>query len=574
MRTSTICWHNASTGETQLWLMDGARVANRETVLGQDGKPALVGLPFSIVAAWTLDSELGERFCDFFDPPGSPTIGPLAYAFNDSPLTSNQQRTSQVIWTANGSLPGAGASGPGGQPNPGPIKPMVALGFNIWTAATAPTPGAAPLLANIDGATTGQTPNVTVGVLPPQSFPSSTTLGSTLFARQPTIALTTGTTWESQASASPPGLPANRPSLLAVVTHEIGHALGLAHSTNPSSIMYPINTKFPETLSPEDVAAIRALYGWTPPVPVEGIGSAAAPALCACGATLVMAWRGAGADDQIWTARSADGIDWTPQHAIPGSTSADGPALAWDGHTLWLAHRGSDDDGLYWATSTDFGDHWSSIANVPNTGSAVGPGLTIFNGVPFLAWRGVADDDGLYWAAWTPGNAPPWSAQASIPDVGSLDTPTVCVDPNKLLRILWRGGINDDALYTSAGTPIVGSGGLLFEPQQLVQSIVAGNGAAGNTQTHTAASQNGPDSVVQGGRLLLAWRGVPNDDDSIYFTQGAPGGVGQQPVQWSSQASVPGSGSLTRPTIAAMNGRIHLAWRGAGEDDAIYAVVN
>ena len=42
-----------------------------------------------------------------------------------------------------------------------------------------------------------------------------------------------------------------------------------------------------------------------------------------------MAWRGVGTDDDIWTARSSDGVRWTPQRKVPGVASADGPTLAW-----------------------------------------------------------------------------------------------------------------------------------------------------------------------------------------------------------------------------------------------------
>ena len=44
-----IVWHNASTGEIQLWLMNEHRVAGRATVLGENGQPALIGPPWSIV---------------------------------------------------------------------------------------------------------------------------------------------------------------------------------------------------------------------------------------------------------------------------------------------------------------------------------------------------------------------------------------------------------------------------------------------------------------------------------------------------------------------------------------------
>ena len=43
-----IVWHNSSTGETQIWFMDGNMLAGRATVVDENG-PAFVGPPFSIV---------------------------------------------------------------------------------------------------------------------------------------------------------------------------------------------------------------------------------------------------------------------------------------------------------------------------------------------------------------------------------------------------------------------------------------------------------------------------------------------------------------------------------------------
>jgi hypothetical protein len=52
----------------------------------------------------------------------------------------------------------------------------------------------------------------------------------------------------------------DRDTLFAVLLHEAGHALGLSHSTNPSSVMFShLNQR--TTLAPSDVSAIRALYG-------------------------------------------------------------------------------------------------------------------------------------------------------------------------------------------------------------------------------------------------------------------------------------------------------------------------
>ena len=45
-----ILWHNETTGETQIWFMDGSQtITGRATVVPADGGSALVGAPFFIV---------------------------------------------------------------------------------------------------------------------------------------------------------------------------------------------------------------------------------------------------------------------------------------------------------------------------------------------------------------------------------------------------------------------------------------------------------------------------------------------------------------------------------------------
>lgn len=72
-----------------------------------------------------------------------------------------------------------------------------------------------------------------------------------------------GDPWEVVGTSS-------EPDVLGVLTHEIGHTLGIGHSTLDGAVMFPraLRRMGPGTgiLTPDDVAAVRAVYG-------AGVGS-------------------------------------------------------------------------------------------------------------------------------------------------------------------------------------------------------------------------------------------------------------------------------------------------------------
>jgi MYXO-CTERM domain-containing protein len=74
-------------------------------------------------------------------------------------------------------------------------------------------------------------------------------------------------------TTEPPPAGGQTYDLQAILTHEAGHFLGLAHATDTSSIMYAYYTPGAITLTPDDLDAICAVY----PQPSPKAG-------CACSA--------------------------------------------------------------------------------------------------------------------------------------------------------------------------------------------------------------------------------------------------------------------------------------------------
>ncbi len=53
----------------------------------------------------------------------------------------------------------------------------------------------------------------------------------------------------------------SKAKLIRVLAHELGHALGLQHLTNPKAIMYSLNQGTNQSLTADDVAALKTLCG-------------------------------------------------------------------------------------------------------------------------------------------------------------------------------------------------------------------------------------------------------------------------------------------------------------------------
>lgn len=76
-----------------------------------------------------------------------------------------------------------------------------------------------------------------------------------------------GTTLEQLYDHADPGLTQSQAYFRAVVLHELGHALGLDHSNDQRSIMYPLMRPNVLDLGGDDLPRVQARYGKPAPVP-------------------------------------------------------------------------------------------------------------------------------------------------------------------------------------------------------------------------------------------------------------------------------------------------------------------
>ena len=456
-----------------------------------------------------------QPFCTFSRPARQGGTGIQAY---DLKPDGGRPR-SQLSWSFNGSLPGIAA----------PLTTL-ALSFAAWRALDA-----APILGFHQIGSGGDIVLSVADLGAPDK--SGLQILAVTASDGSTIQFTSRRTWIAD-------------SLQLVATHEIGHALGLLHATTSNSIMYPID-QGQNVLGSDDKAAIRALYGWSAQTKMEG-GTMAAPALVACGGILARAWRGTGDDQNIWFSTTTDGFNWTPQRRVPGAASAVGPALAWDGSRLWMAWRGiNDDHNLYWASTGDFFvRNWTGVQKIGDRGSSHTPRIAFAGGSMVMVWKGVPGDSGLYYARFSGG----WGVQHKIGGVGSACAPAICqdLDPNAV-RMAWRGVNDDQNLYTSTLSD------QYWQPQEKVSWIINGNGAEGTAGIGYPGTADSPALANFADKVILAWRGVVNDE-GLWFTQLASDQVGGRAVpEWSAQAKIPNVGSSNGPSITVFGGSVHAA---------------
>nr|WP_294529397.1 hypothetical protein [uncultured Rhodopila sp.] len=262
---------------------------------------------------------------------------------------------------------------------------------------------------------------------------------------------------------------------------------------------------------------------------IPRVGTATGVSMTTLNNKVYMVWRGTGSDETLYWSRlnSTDVCaGWEPQHHLPNSGTASSPAIMAYNGTMIMVWRGvRDDKGIYWSRYLG-NDNWSPQGNVPGVGTdsapfpllVARPGLAVYNGLLYMAWRGVGNDQNIYWTTFDGKRWQPNPVQHRLGDRGTFASPAlgvfwegaVAIGGKSLgqLIMVWPGiagaGSADLCLYWSKFEPAAGN----FGPQQhmatdfhAVNQVALQNVSIKPNRSELFMFRGGDDTFCQGPAL-------------------------------------------------------------------------
>jgi hypothetical protein len=153
----------------------------------------------------------------------------------------------------------------------------------------------------------------------------------------------------------------------------------------------------------------QATNQWASQQQIRGAGTSDGPALAELDGQLFMFWKGVPGDENIWFSLLdlANPI-WKPQRRVEyvdnkasggisiAIASTQGPSASRRGDAIILAWKGAGDDQTLWTSFFQDGE-FSGQIQVPGTSSSIGPSVAQFSGRTFMSWKGRDNDQSIWW---------------------------------------------------------------------------------------------------------------------------------------------------------------------------------
>lgn len=312
---------------------------------------------------------------------------------------------------------------------------------------------------------------------------------------------------------------------LSVAIHEIGHTLGLNHSSVNGAIMFAFYGGIKQNLHADDQAGIASIYGNRTPKVTLRDTSIASPSFCTFNNQGFIAWAGTNVAHNLNVMRTDNLRVWYNK-VILAETSLSGPALAIFNGRIFIAWRGVGNNFINVMSSSD-GINWQNKVTLGDT-TFFRPALAVWNGQLVLAWTGTDAQRKLNIIRSS--NGTNWGNKITLNDT-SVDGPELCTLGANLL-ITWTG----------------------TDPQRRL-NVMAFNGVNWLNKVTLGENSNVSPSIENvNGRVILSWTGTDaqNRINTLVSNNG---------VNFFGKTTF-GDTSFLGPTVAGFRNNPVLVWTG------------
>jgi hypothetical protein len=232
------------------------------------------------------------------------------------------------------------------------------------------------------------------------------------------------------------------------------------------------------------------------------------------------------------------------------------PSLAFlpNQHQALMVWPQGSSDSLVWSVDPEF----SNAPFLAGAGTSWAASVTPWKGGAIAVWPGVGSDTRIWMSIYTPNSngSSPWSAQQLVlcPTgiITTGTTPAICSDVDGNLMMVWRGAGSNDSLYWAMST-----NGL--------------NWTAASEQIPNGASTTAPALTYFNGHFVVAFKGGQNDD-AIYSSTWVP--TSPQTNKWVASSTCGSKGTSHGPCLIAADGCMVMAWKGVPGDNNMYYATN